>query len=56
MSERVLITGAPALAGRWLRRALLDRGFAVRCFDAVSRGRNGAAAQGPLLLIALAGV
>jgi short-subunit dehydrogenase len=38
VSERVLVTGASGFLGRWLRRALLERGFAVRCFDRDSAG------------------
>jgi short-subunit dehydrogenase/dTDP-4-dehydrorhamnose reductase len=38
MTDRVLVTGASGFLGRWLRAALLERGFAVRCFDRVSAG------------------
>jgi len=38
MSDRVLVTGASGFLGRWLRRALLERGFTVRGFDRDAAG------------------
>jgi short-subunit dehydrogenase len=38
VTDRVLITGASGFVGRWLRSTLLDRGFAVRCFDRDATG------------------
>jgi nucleoside-diphosphate-sugar epimerase len=33
-----LITGASGFVGRWLRSALIERGFTVRCFDSRAAG------------------
>ena len=38
MSEKCLITGASGFVGHWLRLALLEAGFEVRCFDTRSAG------------------
>lgn len=38
MTGRILVTGASGFIGRWLRTTLLDRGFAVRCFDREATG------------------
>lgn len=38
MAEKCLITGASGFVGRWLRAALLEAGFEVRCFDSRSAG------------------